>query len=121
MTSSASKPGSLEDGNAIGVEGAANVGNLLRQIFRHRFAIRLVALVGHVNVSLRLAVELASAGDRRGLLVAEGGRTHVKDRREILRREVGAQLAQHVDEDVGRAGGDAGLGGHGSPRPPIAW
>ena len=109
--------GQLEDGNAIGVEGAPDVGNLLREIFRHRFAISLVALVGHVHVRLRFAVELASAGDCLSLLIAKGGRADVEDRSEILRREVGAQLAQHVDEDIGRAGGDAGLGGHGSPHP----
>ena len=32
---------------------------------------------------------------------------------EVLRVEILAQLAQHVDEDVGRAGGNAGLRGHG--------
>ncbi len=76
-------------------------------------AVRLVAVVGFVNVGLRLAVEFAGADDCRRLLVAEGRRGNVEDCSQILRREVSSQLAQHVDEDEGRAGGDAGLGRHG--------
>jgi hypothetical protein len=38
----------------------------------------------------------------------------VEDRGEIGGREIVAQLAQHVDEDVDRGGGKAGFGGHGA-------
>ena len=104
--------GSLEHRNAIGLQRAPDVGHLLRQVVGHRGAIGLVAVVGHVDVGLRLAVELAQAGHRGGLLVAKGGSGHVEDGGQVLRLEVGAQLAQHVDEDERRAGRDAGLGRH---------
>src|ERR1019366_487022 len=67
----------------------------------------------HVNIGLRLAVELAQTGHGGGLLIAKCGSGHVEDGSQILWLKVRSQLAQHVDEDESRAGGDAGLGGHG--------
>ena len=49
----------LEDGNTIGLERAADVGNLLGQVFGHLGAVGLVALVFDVDVGLRLGVELS--------------------------------------------------------------
>ena len=51
--------GHLEDRNAIRLERAADVRHLLRQVGRHGGAIGLVAVVGYIDVGLRLAVELA--------------------------------------------------------------
>ena len=42
------------------------------------------------------------------------GRADVVDGGEVLRREVLAQLVDHVDEDIGGGGGDAGARGHGA-------
>ncbi len=103
----------FEHGNAIGLQRSPDVRNLLRQIVGHGRAIGLVAAVGRVNKCLRLGVELAKTGDGRCLLVAKRRSGHVKHCRQIFRRKVGAQLAQHVDEDKGRAGRNAGLGRHG--------
>ncbi len=51
--------GRFEHGNAISLERAPDVGNLLRQIVGHGRAIGLVAVIGRVDECLRLAVELA--------------------------------------------------------------
>ena len=104
----------LEDGNAKGLERAADVGKLLRQIGGHLGAVGLVALVLDVNVGLRLGVELAVAGHGCRLLVAERWSREIEGSGQVLRIEIGAQLAQHVDEDKRRARGKSGLVRHGA-------
>ncbi len=104
----------FDDGNAEGFEGAADVGNLLQKIRGRLGAIGLVASVFDVDVGLGPGVELAVAGHGRGLLVAKGGAGEIERRSDVLRVEVGAKLAQHVDEDEGRSRGNAGLVGHGA-------
>ena len=47
------------------------------------------------------------------LLVAEGRRGHVENRRDVLGSKILAQLVQHVDEDISCAGGNARFGRHG--------
>ena len=104
----------LQDGNAVGLERAADVGHLLCQVFGHLFAIGLVAAIGDLLKFLCLDVELTHRGDGAGLLVAKGGGCYVEDCREVLGIEVVAQLAEHVHKDVDGSGRKAGLGGHGS-------
>ncbi len=98
--------------DAIRLKRAPDIGHLLRQVRRHGHAICLVAVVSDIHIGLRLAVELAQAGDLVRLHVAEGGRADVEDSGQILRRKVSSQLAQHVHKDVGRARRDARLGRH---------
>ena len=103
----------LEDGNAQRFKRAANVGNLAAKILGHGFALGLVALVAHVFEALRLRVPRRSVADGAGALVAKDFAADVEDRGEVLGREVLAQLLDHVDEDVGGRGGQAGARGHG--------
>jgi hypothetical protein len=77
----------LQDGNAQGLEGAADVGNLAAQVFGHRGAIGLVALVAHLVEALRLAVPLAQWLHGAGALVAEDLAAHVEDGGKVMRRE----------------------------------
>ena len=107
------KAGIFQHGNAVGLNGAANVGQLLRQIGRHLRAVRLVAAVFFFPEGLRLDVEFADGGHGSAMGIAKGWRRHVEDCRQILRRKIGPQLAQHVHKNVGRRRGDAGARGHG--------
>ena len=105
--------GIFQHGNAIGLNGAANVGQLLRQIRRHLRAVGFIAAVFFFPEGLRLDVEFADGGDGSAMGIAKGWRRHVEDCRQILRRKIGPQLAQHVHKNVGRRRGDAGARGHG--------
>ena len=87
---------------------------MLGQVLGHGGAVGLVAVVFDLGEGLGLDVELADGGDGFGLLIAKGWGGDIKHRGQIFRREIIAQLAQHVDEDIGRGGGQAGLGGHGA-------
>ena len=102
----------LEDGNAIGFEGAADVGDLLDEVGRHFGAVGLVALVLLFFERLGLEVELADGGDGLGLLVADGGGADIEDGGEVLGGKVVAEFAEHVDEDEDGSGGESGFGGH---------
>ena len=104
--------GEFENRNAISLEGPPYVGHLLYQIAGHLAAVGLVAVIFNFLESLGLQIKLAHRGEGFRLGVAEGGGSHIKDRRQILGREVIAQFTQHVDEDVRGRGGHAGLGGH---------
>ena len=102
-----------EDGDAEGFERAADVGKLLGEVGGHLGAVGLVAGVVDLLELLGFDVPLAQRLHLAGALVAEDGAGEVVDGGEILRREVLAQLVDHVDEDVGRGGGNAGARGHG--------
>ncbi len=106
--------GEFEDGDAVGLEGAADVGNLLGKILGHGGAVGFVSLVFDLGEGLGLDVELADGSDGFGLLVAEGGGGDVEDSGEVRGREIVAQFAQHVDEDEDGGGGKSGFGGHGA-------
>jgi hypothetical protein len=88
--------GEFEDGNAIGFEGTANVGNLLGKVLGRGSAIGFVSLVFDFSEGSGFDVELADGCNGFGL---------GKDGSEIGGGEIFAQFAQHVDEDVGRGGG----------------
>ncbi len=103
-----------EDGDAEGLERAADVGQLLGEVGGHLGAVGLVAEVVDLFELLRLDVELLDRLHLLGALVAEDGAGEVVDRREVVRLEVLAQLVDHVHEDVGRGGGNAGARGHGA-------
>ena len=103
----------LENGNAQRFERAANVGNLAAKILWHGFALGLIALVAHVFEALRLRVPAAQSCNGAGALVAKDFAADIEDRGKVLGREVLAQLLDHVDEDVGGRGGQAGARGHG--------
>ena len=107
------KAGIFQHGNAVGLNGAANIGQLLSQIGRHLRAVRLVAPIFFFPESLRLDVEFADGGHGSAMGIAKGWRRHVEDCGQILRRKIGPQLAQHVHKNVGRRRGDAGARGHG--------
>ena len=102
----------FQDGDAVRFEGAADVGQLLRQVGRHLAAIGFVPVVGNLLKSLRLGVETADAGDGFRLLIAKGGSGQVEHRRQVLGRKIVAQFAQHVHEDIDGRRGEPGLGGH---------
>ena len=102
----------FEDRNAVSFEGSSDVGQLLRQVSGHFFAIGLVALIFDFLESLRLQVEAAHAGETFGLLIAKRWRRHIKYRSQVFWREVVTQFAQHVDEDISRCGRQAGFCGH---------
>ena len=104
----------LKNRNAQRLKRAANVGYLPAQILWHGLAIGLVALVVHILKALRLRIPLAQRADGACLLVAEDFAAHLEDSGEIFRRKVLAQLLDHVDEDVGGRGGQAGARGHGA-------
>ena len=105
--------GIFQHRDAIGLDGAADVGQLLCQIGRHLGAVRLVASIFFFPESLRLDVEFADGGHGSAMGIAKGWRRHVEDCRQILRRKIGPQLAQHVHKNVGRRRGNAGARGHG--------
>ncbi len=102
----------FEDGNAVSLERAPDVGHLLHQFRRHLTAIGLVAVIFDFLKGLGLQVKFAYLGDRFRLGVPEGGGGNVKHRGQIFGREVLAQFSQHVDKDVSRCSGQAGLCGH---------
>ena len=79
---------------------------------RHLGAIRLVAAILRFFERLRLDVELADRRDRFRLLIADRRRAHIEHRRQILRRKIVAQLAQHVDENICRRRRNPRLRGH---------
>ena len=103
----------VEDGDAEGLERAADVGLLLDEVGRGLGAVGLVAAVLDGLELLGLDVELLDVLHLRGHLVAMDGSADVVDRGEVLGLEVLAQLVDHVDEDIGRRGGNAGARGHG--------
>ena len=103
-----------EDGDAEGFEGAADVGLLLDEIGRSLGAVGFVATVFDGLEGLGFDVELFDVLHLRGHFVSMDGSTNVVDGGEILRLEVLAQLVDHVDEDVGGGGRDAGARGHGA-------
>ena len=103
----------FEDGDAERFERAANVGNLAAQILGHGLAIGLVALVAHLVERLGLRIPFAQRSHGAGALVAKDFAAQVKDRGEVLRREILAQLLDHVDEDVDGRRGQPFAGGHG--------
>ena len=102
----------LQNRNAISLERPPNVRNLLHQVARHLGAIRLVAAILRFFERLRLDVELADRGDRFRLLIADRRRAHIEYRRQILGRKIVPQLAQHVDENIGRRRRNPRLRGH---------
>jgi hypothetical protein len=102
----------FEDRNAICLERAPDVGHLLHQFRRHLAAIGLIAVIFNFLEGLGLQVEPAYLGDGLGFGITEGGCGHVEYRSQVFWRKVLAQFAQHVDEDVGGRGRQAGLGGH---------
>ena len=104
----------VEDGDAEGLEGAADVGLLLDEVRRRLGAVGLVAAVLDGLELLGLDVELLDVLHLRGHLVAMDGGAYVVDGGEVLGLEVLAQLVDHVDEDIRRRGGDAGARGHGA-------
>ncbi len=71
--------GEFEDGDAIGFEGAADVGNLLGKILGHGGAVGFVAFVFDFGEGLGLDVELADGGDGLGLRIAKGFGGYVED------------------------------------------
>ena len=102
----------LQDGDPVYLKGAPYVRKLLRQIGRHLCTIGFVSAVRDLVEGLSFDVELANRGDGLGLFVTKCGRRDIKDGCEILRREICAQLIQHVDEDVCCRRGNASFGGH---------
>ena len=102
-----------EDGDAESFERAADVGKLLGKIGGHLGAVGLVAGVVDLVELLGFDVPLALWLHLAGALVAEDGAGEVVDGGEVLRREVLAQLVDHVDEDVGGGRRNAGARGHG--------
>ena len=104
----------VEDGDAEGFEGAADVGLLLDEVGWGLGAVGLVAAVLDGFELLGFDVELLDIFELLGLLIAVDGGSYVVDGREVLRAEVFAELVDHVDEDVGGGGGDAGARGHGA-------
>jgi len=108
------KADSLKDGDAQGLKGAANVGNLPPQVLGHGGAIGLVARVVHIVEALRLAVPLAQGANGARPLVAEDLAAHVEDGCKVLRRKVLAQLFDHVHEDVNSCSGQPVAGRHGT-------
>jgi hypothetical protein len=103
-----------EDGDAEGLERAADVGQLLGKVGGHLGAIGLIAEVVDLFELLRLEVELLDRLHLLGALVAEDGAGEVVDGGEVVRLEVLAQLVDHVHEDIGRRRRDAGARGHGA-------
>ena len=103
----------LENGNAQRLEGAANVGNLAAQIFRHGFALGFVAVVADVFEALRLAFQRRRVPMARARSSRKTSPLTSKTAAKYLRREVLAELLDHVDENVGGRGGQAGARGHG--------
>ena len=99
--------------NAIRLKRASDVRNLLRQILRHRRAIRFVAFIFDLGEGLGLDVELSDGSNRLGLFFAECRAGNVEHRCQIFGREIVAQLAQHVHENIDRRSGQAGFRGHG--------
>ncbi len=104
----------VEDGDAEGFEGAADVGLLLDEVGWGLGAVGLVAAVLDGFEGLGFDVEFLDVLHLRGHLVAVDGRAYVVDGGEVLGGEVLAQLVDHVDEDIGGGGGDAGARGHGA-------
>ena len=104
--------GEFEDGDAVGLERAANVRHLLHQLGGHLAAVGFVAVVLDFLESLGLDVELANLGDGFRFLITESGRSHVEYGGQVFGREVFAQFAQHVDEDISCRSGKPGFGGH---------
>ncbi len=103
-----------EDGDAEGLERTTDVGELLGEVGGHLGAVGLVAEVVDLFELLGLDVELLDRLHLLGALVAEDGAGEVVDGREVVRLEILAQLVDHVHEDIGRGGGDAGARGHGA-------
>ena len=103
----------FKDGNAQRLKRAANVGDLAAKVLGHGFALGLVAVVADIFKALRLGVPLAQGADGLGALVAEDRAAGIEDRGKVARREVLAQLLDHVDEDIGSRGGQAGTRRHG--------
>ncbi len=103
-----------EDRDAEGFQRATDVGELLDEVGRRLDAVGLVAGVVHLVELLRLRVPAAQRLHLACALVAEDGAVQVVYGGQKLRGEVLAQLVDHVDEDVGGRGGDAGARRHGA-------
>ena len=103
-----------EDGDAEGLQRAADVGELLDEVGGRLGAVGLVAGVVHLVELLRLRIPPAQRLHLTSALVAEDRAVQVVDGGQKLRSEILAQLVDHVDEDIGGRGGDAGARGHGA-------
>ena len=106
--------GEVEDGNVEGFEGAADVGLLLGEVWRSFGAGGLVAGVVDLFKLLGLDVELLDGLHLGRFFVAVHGGSALVDGGEVVRLEVLPQLVDHIDEDVGGGGGNAGARGHGA-------
>src|SRR4029077_10786837 len=102
----------FENRNAIGLERSPDVRQLLSQFARHFLAVRLVTVVLDFLKGLRLQIKTPDASDTFRLLIAEGWSSHIENCRQVFRREVIAQLAQHVDKNISRGRRQASLGRH---------
>ncbi len=71
--------GYFEDWDAVGFEGAADIGDLLGKIFGHGGAVGFVAFVFDFGEGLRFDVELADGGDGFGLRGAVSLGGYVED------------------------------------------
>ena len=105
----------VEDGDAEGFERAADVGQLLGEVGRaSRRGWPCSRRSRWLSNCWVLMLNFLTSFISRGALVAEDGGADVVDGGEVLRGEVLAQLVDHVDEDIGGGGGDAGARGHGA-------
>src|SRR5581483_5127136 len=100
----------LKNGDSVGVEGATDIGQLLDQVAGHLRTVRLVAAISHLLESLCLDVKLPDGRNGSRLLVAKRRRAYVEYRSQVLGREIVAQLAEHVYENVCGSRGYPGLG-----------
>ena len=75
----------FEDGDAVCIQRAAYVGQLLHQVPGHLGTIGLIAGVFDFLELLGLDIELADGSDRFSLLIAKGGRSHVEYSSQKLR------------------------------------
>jgi hypothetical protein len=77
----------LQNRDAIGLESASNVGNLLHEVGGHFGAVGLVAVILRFLKGLGFDIKLADGSDRLGLPIADGGRADIEDGGEILGRK----------------------------------
>ncbi len=101
-----------KDGNAKGFKGSTDVGLLLRQVSRCLGTCRLVTCVINFVELLGLDIEFTDRLHGGGGFIPVNRSTALINGCEVVWSEVFPQFVDHVDEDVGRSGGNTGTRGH---------
>ena len=104
----------LEDRNMKGFERPPNVGQLLREVWRHLGTVGLVAAIVGLFKALCLGAPLAQNGDLLGAFIAKNGSAGIENGCEKDWSKVAPQFVDHVHENISRRCRHAVACGHGA-------